>query len=201
MVKKDPRRTVKLTDDHPLCSVDDEGPVVGHQRNLAEIDLLFFDVPDGSGLRISLRIKNNQSNHDFQRGRKRHSLLNTLLHVVPGSPDLVTNELKRTFPAEIGNGEDAVKSALETAVPPFVGIDILLKKLSIGIGLDIDQIGNIQYPSDTSKILSKFAHRILIALRYRQSPFSPTTIEKRTPFNLSFCNFVQTTCCMSGFCP
>jgi hypothetical protein len=87
--------------------------------------------------------------------------LNTLLHVVPDITDPVIYEFKGTFPAEIRNGKDAVEGALQTKVSPFVRIDFLLKKLSVGIGLDIDQVGDIQYSPDTSKILSNFAHNIL----------------------------------------
>ena len=31
LIKKDTRRTMELADDDPLCSVDDEGPVLRHQ--------------------------------------------------------------------------------------------------------------------------------------------------------------------------
>ena len=58
-------------------------------------------------------------------------------------------------------GKTLLKAPCRPIVPPFVRIDLLLKKLSVGIGLDIDQVGDIQYPPDTSKILSKFAHSIL----------------------------------------
>ncbi len=152
---------MKLADDHPFRTIHDEGAVFGHQRDLTEIDLLLLDVPNGFGLRIPFRIENNQSDYDLQRSRIGHSLLNALLHVVPDITDPVTYELERTFSTEIGNGEDAVEGAPQSIVTPFVRIDLLLKKLSVGIGLNIDQVGDIQYPPDTSKILSKFAHSIL----------------------------------------
>ena len=34
---------MKLADDDPLCSVDDERPVFRHEGNLTEIDFLLFD--------------------------------------------------------------------------------------------------------------------------------------------------------------
>jgi hypothetical protein len=107
--------------------------------------------------------------------------LNTLLHVIPDITDPVIDELKGTFPAEIRNGKDTVEGPLQTMVSPFIRIDLLLKKLSVGIGLDIDQVGNIQYPSDTAKILSQFAHNILSALNRQRSPFSPIAIREKNP--------------------
>ena len=37
---------MELADDYALGAIDDERSVVGHQRDFAEEDLLFFDVAD-----------------------------------------------------------------------------------------------------------------------------------------------------------
>ncbi len=152
-----------MADNDPLRPVDDEGAVFGHQGNFTKVDFLLLDVPDGLGLDIPLRIKNDQSDHDLQRRRIGHSLLDALLLIIPDRANPVTDELQGTFPAEIRNGKDAVKGALQTIVPSFVLIGPLLKKFLVGVGLDIDQVGNIQYSPDTAKIFSKFAHNFLSA--------------------------------------
>jgi hypothetical protein len=41
------RRTVQLGHDDPLGTVDDEGAVVGHERNLAHVHFLLLDFLDG----------------------------------------------------------------------------------------------------------------------------------------------------------
>src|SRR5262249_20420014 len=46
VVEKDARAAVKLGDDDALGTVDDERSGVGHQRDLAEVDFLLFDVPN-----------------------------------------------------------------------------------------------------------------------------------------------------------
>src|SRR6202011_5271993 len=46
VVEEGARRTVELRDYHALGAVDDEGPVLGHERDLAEVDLLLLDVAD-----------------------------------------------------------------------------------------------------------------------------------------------------------
>ena len=37
---------MELRDDHTLRTVDDEGAGVGHERNLAHVDLLLLDILD-----------------------------------------------------------------------------------------------------------------------------------------------------------
>ena len=44
LVEEDARRPVELTHDHALGAVDDEGPLVGDDRQLAEVDLLLDDA-------------------------------------------------------------------------------------------------------------------------------------------------------------
>ena len=46
VIEEHARRAVQLRDDDALGAVDDEGAVVGHQRQLAQIDLLLAHVLD-----------------------------------------------------------------------------------------------------------------------------------------------------------
>ena len=50
------RGTVELADDNLFGSVDHESTVLGHQRNLAKVDFLFFYIFDaaGTGLRVDV---------------------------------------------------------------------------------------------------------------------------------------------------
>ena len=41
LIEEHARRTVELTDDHPLGSVDDERPPVRHERDVSEENILF----------------------------------------------------------------------------------------------------------------------------------------------------------------
>jgi hypothetical protein len=47
MVDEQTGRAVQLAHHHPLSAINNESAVFGHQRQGAEINLLFFDVPDG----------------------------------------------------------------------------------------------------------------------------------------------------------
>ena len=52
-VEEHTRATVKLRNDNALSTVDNEGPVVGHERNLAHVHFLFFDVFNGAFRRFT----------------------------------------------------------------------------------------------------------------------------------------------------
>ncbi len=46
VIEENTGRTVQLTDNDPLGTVDDKCTIFGHQRDFAEIDLLFLDIAD-----------------------------------------------------------------------------------------------------------------------------------------------------------
>src|SRR4249919_759211 len=66
VVEEHARRTVQLRDDDALGAVDDEGAVVGHERDLAHVDLLLLHVLDGLGRRLA--VVDHQAHGHAQRG-------------------------------------------------------------------------------------------------------------------------------------
>ena len=81
-LKKHAGRAVQLADDDALGAVDDEGAVLGHQRNVAEEDFLLLDVADGlvAGLRVF--VEDGQPHRDLQRRAVSHAALFALGHVI-----------------------------------------------------------------------------------------------------------------------
>ena len=67
VVEKHTRRAVHLRHDHALGTVHDEGTLVCHQRDIAEIDVLFFNVAHRTGLRVFIDIKNDETKLDLER--------------------------------------------------------------------------------------------------------------------------------------
>ncbi len=95
-LEKHARRAVQLTDDHALGAVDDERTVIRHQRDLAEEDFLFLDVPDALGARFGVFRVHGQANGHLERRRVSHAPLFALCLVVlswrpTGSPHLLQN--------------------------------------------------------------------------------------------------------------
>ncbi len=165
VIEEDTGRAVELADDHPLRTVDDERPVLRHEGNFAEVDLLLLDIADLLLTRGRIDVENQQPDDDLQRRRITHPLLNALLDIIANVPDLVTHKLERAFLAIIENGKDALEGPLEAVIPPLIRRRILLKKLFVGFYLDIDKIGyidNLPYPPE---IFTKFAHIILSVWR------------------------------------
>ena len=54
VIEEHTRRAVQLGDDDALGAVDDEGAVVGHERQFAHVDFLLLDVLDRLGWHASL---------------------------------------------------------------------------------------------------------------------------------------------------
>ena len=70
-VKEDARATVQLRNDNTLGTVDNEGTVVGHERDFAHVDFLFFNVFNGAFRRFAL--VDHQTQFYAQRCGIRHA--------------------------------------------------------------------------------------------------------------------------------
>ena len=85
---------MQLADHHALGPVDDEGAVLGHQRDLAEVDLLLLHVADGLGAGLLVLVPDDQP-HDHLDGRGvGHAALVALVDVVLGLLEVVADELE-----------------------------------------------------------------------------------------------------------
>jgi hypothetical protein len=73
---------VKLRHDDTLGSVDDERSVVGHQRDLAEENVLFLDVADRSKHLSRVLVIDRQTDLDLERDAVGHAALLAFLLVV-----------------------------------------------------------------------------------------------------------------------
>ena len=83
---------MQLRHDNALGSVDHEGAVVGHDRNLSEVDLLLLHVADR--LRAAAVFPRDQANGHLERGRIGHAALQTFRNVILGLLKRVSNELE-----------------------------------------------------------------------------------------------------------
>src|SRR5437870_227227 len=73
---------MELADDDPLGAVDDERAVLGHQRNVAEVDLLLLDVADGLDAGLGVLVPDDKADRHLQRHGVGHAALLALVHVV-----------------------------------------------------------------------------------------------------------------------
>ena len=82
---------MELAHDHAFRAVDDEGAVLGHQRNVAEENFLLLDVADALVAALRIFVIDSQPDSDLQRRRVGHAALFALRHVILQlQPDRVT---------------------------------------------------------------------------------------------------------------
>ncbi len=75
-------RAVQLADDDALGTINNEGSVLRHQRNVAEEYFLLFNVADGAVASLGVLIENRQTHRDFERSGVGHAALFALGHVI-----------------------------------------------------------------------------------------------------------------------
>ena len=156
---------MKLAHDDPLGPVDDEGPVFGHERDLAKVDLLLLDVPDDLLLARPVGVEDDEPHHDFQGRRVGEALGDALLDVVAALADLVAHEFEGALPAEVADGEDALEGPLQPEVPALIERRVLLQELLVGLQLDVDQVRDVDNLLDPTEILPEFTHHDLLFLK------------------------------------
>ncbi|MNK72514.1 hypothetical protein D3C87_919930 [compost metagenome] len=137
VVEEHARRTVQLRHDDALGTVDDEGAVVGHQRDFAEIDLLLLHVLDGLGGRLA--VVDHQAHGHAQRRAVAHAALTALALVEHRFAQLVTDVFQRGVAAVAGDREDRLQGGVQAQIAALGRIDVFLQEFTVGIHLDGEQ--------------------------------------------------------------
>ena len=75
-------RPMQLADDHALGAVDDKRSVFGHERDVAEVDFLLFDIANALPFRFGVLIPDDQPHRHLQRNGKRHASFLAFFHGV-----------------------------------------------------------------------------------------------------------------------
>ena len=97
LVEVDPGGAHQLAHHHPLGAVDDEGPVGGHHREVAQEDLLLLDLPGGAV---------HEARRDEQGARVVGVALLGLVDGQGGLIETVVGELEGEGPGEVLDGRD-----------------------------------------------------------------------------------------------
>src|SRR6185503_2973526 len=136
-------RAVELADDDALGAVDDERARVGHERDLAEVDLLLLDVADRLDAGLFVDVPHDEANDDLDRCGERHAASAALVDVVLRLLEVVRNELERAGLAEVLDREDALEDTLDADVLALVDRDVDLEELVVATLLDVDQVRDV----------------------------------------------------------
>ncbi len=148
LIKKDPGGAMELADDHPFRPIDNECPILRHQGNFTEIDLLLLHRLDALGFRLLIHVPNDQADGHLDWSSVGHSPEETLLHVILGLGQPVADKFERSRLIKIFDRENSLKDSLKSDRFPFLRIRIGLQKFFVGSLLNLDQVGDIKHLFD-----------------------------------------------------
>ncbi len=154
VVEEHARGTVQLRDDDALGAVDHEGAVVGHERQLAEVDLLLAHVLDrllGAG---GLLVQHDQAHLDAQRGGIGQPAQLALLDVEHRLAEPVAHVLEGSVAAVARDREDALEGSVQADRVAVVLRLVDLEELAIRVELDGQQVRRVENARLLAKVLA-----------------------------------------------
>ena len=154
VVEEHAGRTVHLRDDDALGAVDDEGAVVGHERDVAHVDVLLLDVLDGAGAGLLVDIEHDEAQRHLERRSIGHAALAAFVHVVFRRLELVMHEFELRGVGEVGDRKHRLEHRLQTFVrTPALGL-LDQQELVVGRLLNLDEVRHLCDFLDFSKGLA-----------------------------------------------
>src|SRR5690554_124786 len=154
VVEEGARRAVQLADDDALGAVNYKRAALGHQRNLAEEDLVLLGIAHRAGAGILVDIPDRQANRDLDGRRVGHPTRPALLDIVLGFSQLVAEKFQSRSLMIVLDREDAFENALQTEIAALFGRAIGLQKLNIRSTLNVDEVGYLCDLFDGSVVLT-----------------------------------------------
>ncbi len=159
VVEEDARAAVHLGDDHALGAVDDEGAVLGHERDVAHIDVLFLDVLDRLGAGFLIHIEHDQAQRHLERRGIGHGALLALLDVILGILEMVIDIFQQRGFRKILDRKHRRKTVSSpSSMRPPSGLSHL-QKLVIGGLLNLDEVRHLR---DFDHLAESFAEHVCV---------------------------------------
>ena len=145
VIEEHARRAVHLRNDDALGAVDDEGAVVGHERNVAHVDILLFDVLDRTCARLFIDIEHDEAQRHLERRGISHAALAALVDVILRRLEFVFDEFKLRRIGKIGNREDRFEDGLQALVGTPADRLLHQQELVIGCLLNLDEVRHLRH--------------------------------------------------------
>ena len=158
MLENDAGRTLELVDDDTLRAVDDERALFGHQRQRAEVDILFLAVAEGAVARALFHIVHVKADLDADRCLVGQPLGNAFRLIVLGFADFIAQVFKACGAVEILNGKDGTEHSFQS----HLGVAILaafLQEDIVRVHLKVEQVRYGERHLDFSELLCQLLHR------------------------------------------
>ena len=153
VIEEHARRAMHLRDDDALGAIDDEGAVIGHERDVAHVDILLLDVLDRFGAGFLVDIEHDEAQSDLERRRIGHAALPALVDIVFRALELVLDEFEHGDVGEVGNREDRFEHGLQSLVgTAAVGL-LHQQELVVGRLLNLNEVRHLRDFLDFSEKL------------------------------------------------
>ncbi len=152
MVEEHARRAVQLGDDDALGAVDDEGAVVGHERDLAHVDLLLLHVLDR--LRRRLAVVDDQAHGHAQGGAVAEAAVAALALVEDGLAELVADVFQRRVAVVARDREHGLQGRVQAPVLALRRLLARLQEVAVRIDLDGEQERHLEDGTALAEVLA-----------------------------------------------
>ena len=138
-------RTVHLRNDDALGAVDDKRAVVGHERNVAHVDILLLDVLDRTGARLFIDIEHDEAQRHLERRSIGHAALAALVDVIFRRLEFVFDELELRRIGKIRNREDRLEDRLQALVGTTAHRLLHQQELVVRCLLNLDEVRHLRH--------------------------------------------------------
>ena len=154
VVEEHAGRTVHLRDNDPLGTIDDKGALVGHERNIAHVDVLLLDILDRTRAGFFLDLEHDQAKLDLQRCRIGHVALDALFDVVLGLLELVGDVLEHGALIEIFDREHRLEDGLDPLTDAVRDASLALQELFVRGTLNLNEVRHLHGFGDAAERLT-----------------------------------------------
>ena len=173
----DARRLQQLGYDHPFRAIDHERAMLGHQRDVAQVHILFLDFLDLA--RCALGRILLVDDHPRLDPQGRHVCLApplALAHVEARLSEFVLQAAQLDMPGMADNRERRVQYRLDALVLAFLRRHVGLQESAVRLALDLQHVRNREHFRKLSEI---FPNAFFLGVGIRHAHLSDRQLKKR----------------------
>src|SRR3954470_14637778 len=145
---------MQLRDDDALGAVDDEGAVVGHERQLTQVHLLLAHVLDGLLGAGSFLVQHDDTNLDAQRRGIGEATELALFHVKYGVTEAIAHVLQDRVARIALDREHGLESRMQSDVLALLFGFVGLEEGAVGIELNGEEVRRLEDAALLAKVLA-----------------------------------------------
>ena len=149
MVEQDARRTVHLRYDNALCPVDEESAVMRHERHVAHIHVLFFNIEDRARFGVGVNLKHDQAQRHLHLRRIGNPALTAFFNVKFRIFQFVMHEVEFRCAGKILNRKNAAQRLFKTG--NITNRRVRAQELFIALALNLNEVGHVDNFMDVTE--------------------------------------------------